>query len=272
MTTQYNRYEALHPYTGSKQKSQLRSWILSHLPKPGSYSTYCEPCAGSAAILLALPRAKKEALIEKCENQAALLKALATSPEVFASRFAGLGETEDDERHLFHLARWRQVEDLYDDDIDRAKYQFIRNCLSQYSKGETFRAREDAGRKTINKRMSLQSFVEKAVRAAKRLQGVRVVEGCGLDWVWEFDSPKSLTYLDPPYLHSTRIRTKLYSREMAAKDHEVLLDTARSLRGYVAVSGFECPLYAERLRGWRKETIEYRAVRDVKVECLWLNY
>ena len=63
---------------------------------------------------------------------------------------------------------------------------------------------------------------------------------------------------------------------MTTADHEELLRILVSLPFCVMLSGYDCPLYREALKGWRVETIKTRCwssptQREV-VEYVWMNY
>ena len=91
------------------------------------------------------------------------------------------------------------------------------------------------------------------------------------------DSTETLHYVDPPYVHSTRALSKhrtpqSYRFEMSEDDHAKLAETLHSLKGMVVISGYECELYEQLFRGWRKETKASHAdgAKD-RVEVVWLN-
>ena len=54
--------------------------------------------------------------------------------------------------------------------------------------------------------------------------------------------------------------------------HEELLDALLDHKGPVLISGYDCPLYQDRLRGWRREeAVSYSQAASRKTEVLWLN-
>ena len=56
-------------------------------------------------------------------------------------------------------------------------------------------------------------------------------------------------------------------------DHNDLLDAALAHRGPILISGYDNPLYADRLRNWhREETTSYSQVCSKKREVLWMNF
>ena len=114
-----------------------------------------------------------------------------------------------------------------------------------------------------------------------RLQGVVIYSEPAVRIIRSHDGPRTLYYLDPPYLHETRSTTKDYQFEMGRDDHEELLETLTArLSGKFILSGYHSSLYdgyAER-HNWRRVDIEIdnkasnKAVKDKEIECLWMNY
>lgn len=110
------------------------------------------------------------------------------------------------------------------------------------------------------------------MQAAERLRGVQIECRPAVDVIQRFNSPKVLIYLDPPYVLSTRYG-KQYRYEMDDADHNDLLDVALAHKGPVALSGYDNPLYNDRLKSWhREETTCYSQVSSKKREVLWMNF
>lgn len=63
-----------------------------------------------------------------------------------------------------------------------------------------------------------------------------------LDVSGKEDGPKTLFYLDPPYLHATRTTKDGYACEMALDDHQKLLDMLVKCQGKVMLSGYPSDL------------------------------
>ena len=59
-----------------------------------------------------------------------------------------------------------------------------------------------------------------------------------------------LIYCDPPYLSSTRKRSRVYRHDLTEADHGALLDALVQIPCLVAISGYTSTLYQSRLRGW----------------------
>jgi DNA adenine methylase len=81
-----------------------------------------------------------------------------------------------------------------------------------------------------------------------------------------------LIYCDPPYLSSTRKRSRVYRHDLTEADHGALLDVLIELPCLVAISGYASTLYQSRLQGWCSVTFPAKAHDGVREEWLWTNY
>ena len=99
-----------------------------------------------------------------------------------------------------------------------------------------------------------------------------------LDVIRQQDGPRTLFYLDPPYLHSTRASTGNYVHEMDEKAHEKMLSTIVGCEGAVMLSGYPNELYDQRLVGWNRHDfrIDNKAAggksKRVMTESVWCNF
>ena len=89
---------------------------------------------------------------------------------------------------------------------------------------------------------------------AERLKGIQIENDDALAVLKRYDTPKTLFYVDPPYLHSTRMKDALrkgYKYEMDDEQHVQLASVLHTLKGMVMLSGHPSPLYKELYPGWR---------------------
>jgi DNA adenine methylase len=92
------------------------------------------------------------------------------------------------------------------------------------------------------------------------------------------DTPGTLFYCDPPYLHSTRSTNGEYAHEMSEADHRELLDVLLACKSKVMLSGYPSTLYDKALAGWTRHTFDLanhaaggkRKARETEV--LWCNF
>ena len=81
-----------------------------------------------------------------------------------------------------------------------------------------------------------------------------------------------VVYCDPPYLPSTRRRSRVYRYDYDKHDHERLLEIVRLLPCKVLVSGYPSQLYDMQLREWNTRTFPAKTHSGVRLEQLWFNY
>ncbi len=119
--------------------------------------------------------------------------------------------------------------------------------------------------------------VEDLTLIAQRLLRVQIENRPAISVIRLYDSPQTLFYCDPPYIHDTRGDSKAYGNEMSDDQHSELADTLNHVEGMVAISNYPCDLM-DRLYPapkWRKIVGESRtnhATKGQRVEVLWVNY
>lgn len=96
-----------------------------------------------------------------------------------------------------------------------------------------------------------------------------------MDVIRLYDSPGTLFYCDPPYVHITRGDSKAYAFEMDEEAHRNLARVLAACHGKVALSGYRCPLMDDLYKGWRRYDAEPKkchSVKEMRQEALWTNY
>jgi DNA adenine methylase len=162
-----------------------------------------------------------------------------------------------------------------EDEIERARRVLIRSHFGHGSSGihrsTGFRAAGlRAGTLPVHGWALLPSTIK---QAAERMRGVVIEHRPAVQVMKAHDGPKTLHYVDPPYLPETRDCGRDYRHEMSKQDHVDLLDCLRGLAGGVVLSGYASPLYDEALQGWRRITIKTKADRaGDRTEVLWCNF
>lgn len=106
--------------------------------------------------------------------------------------------------------------------------------------------------------------------------GVRAHHGCGIAWLRDNAQrldDEWLVYLDPPYLHATRVKRKMYRHEMTDDDHRELLRVVQTLRCGVMLSGYPSKMYDQALTGWERHTRRVMTRGHTwRTEVLWCNF
>ncbi len=85
-------------------------------------------------------------------------------------------------------------------------------------------------------------------------------------------SGAEVIYSDPPYLPSTRKRTRVYRHDYSVADHICLIEQLKALPCSVLLSGYDSDLYNDLLADWNKVKFIAAAHGGPREEVLWLNY
>lgn len=114
-----------------------------------------------------------------------------------------------------------------------------------------------------------------------RLKRVVILNHDALDVIRQQDGPRTLFYLDPPYVHRTRGPGREYGEnEMTDEQHVKLLNTLEKIKGRFLLSGYRNTLYEpfeEQLR-WKRYDFDLpnnAAGGDEKrrmTESVWCNF
>lgn len=112
-----------------------------------------------------------------------------------------------------------------------------------------------------------------------RLKRVVVLNDDAVKVIQQQDGPQTLFYLDPPYMHETRVSKGAYAHEMTVDQHVRLLETITGCAGKVMLSGYDCDLYRKYLDGkWARHEWDlpnHAAGGDTKrimTEVLWCKF
>lgn len=111
-----------------------------------------------------------------------------------------------------------------------------------------------------------------------RLKRVVILCRDAIQVIAQQDGPKTLFYLDPPYLHSTRTSYGQYAQEMNESDHEKMLEAVQHCKGSVMLSGYPSSLYDDALAQWNRHDIETdnkasgAKTKRIMTESVWTNF
>jgi DNA adenine methylase len=247
-------------------------WLLPLLPK---CHHYCEPFAGSAAVLLNREPSPVEtyndldgelvnffqSLREQTDE---LLKAIAFTPfsreEFYLACQPNSSSASDVERARRFFVRARQVRTGL---AQKASLGRWANCKNT----------SRAGMSGVVSRWL--GSVEALPAIAQRLLRVQIENRPATDVIKLYDDRHTLFYCDPPYVHDSRGDSQAYGFEMTDDDHKQFITTLGKIKGKAAVSGYRCDLYDDLLRDWRRVEAPSKHCHSVKkprMEVLWMNY
>ena len=248
-------------------------WLLPLLP-PCHH--YCEPFSGSAAVLLNRPPSKIETYNdldgEVCnffrvlrDEKEKLIEAIALTPfsrEEFGIACVLAPDVTPLERARRFYIRARQVRTGLAQTATIGRWANCKNTSRGGMSGVISR---------------WLGGVDQLASIAERLIRVQIENRPAIDLIRLYDSPDTLFYCDPPYIHSTRGDTKAYGFEMTDDEHRALAEVLNSVVGRVAISNYDCDLmdalYPQ--PRWHKTRSAERtnhATKGKRTEVLWTNY
>lgn len=271
MTDEAPRRPALRWHGG---KWLLAPWIIRHFPE---HRVYVEPFGGAASVLLRKPRSYAEVYNDLDGDVVNLFRVLRDPPA--AERLVDIVR-----KTPFARDEFRGAYDISEDPVEEARRLIVRSFMGFGSDGFNrevrtgFRAASNRSGTTpahdwVNYPDSLRSVVN-------RFSGVVVENKDAAAVLKQQDGPKTLHYVDPPYVPSTRSdksrktggKYHAYRHEMDDEDHAALLALLGTLEGTVVLSGYPSPMYEDALRGWRR--VEKAALADgalKRTEVLWIK-
>jgi len=248
-------------------------WLLPLLP---DCHHYCEPFAGSGAVLLNRGPSPVETFNDLDgevvnffrvlrEEKKSLIEAIGLTP-FSREEFAIACEVSPD------LALLERARRFY------VRARQVRTGLAQTATIGRWANCKNTSRAGMSGVISRWlGAVEDLPAVAERLLRVQIENRPAADVIRLYDSPATLFYCDPPYVHSTRGDSKAYEFEMTDGQHRALAEVLNSVQGLVALSNYQAPLL-EKLyptSKWRKTVSIARtthSTKDQRVEVLWTNY
>lgn len=256
-------------------KWSIAPWVISHFI---SHGVYVESFGGGGSVLLQKTPARVEVYNDLDSNVVNLFRCL-RSPILSKELIRQLELTPFSEEE-YRLAE-DTVRGLIKEDcpLERARRTFAYACMSYggYMPGRTCQMR----RPTIGKPIvetQLTSRIGVLHKVIERLRNVLIDNKPALEVIVIYDSPGTLHYIDPPYVHESRTSQHGYLHEMDESAHLALLEAVQQLQGYVFISGYENQLYTDSLQGWHcvtrnaERTIGVRHEnKETKVEHLWIS-
>lgn len=262
-------------------KHVLAPWIISNFP---THRVYVEPFCGAASVLMAKPRSYSE-----CIND--LDGEIVNVFKVLRDPASALELQRQIELTPYSRTEFKGAYVPSRDPVEQARRTIVKSFMGFGSAAVTqakptspgagfkpttgFRANSNRSGTTpshdwANWPRRIPSFVE-------RLQGVVIENKDASAIMLQHDSERTLHYVDPPYVHSTRglkqWRTpQSYRYEMTDEQHAELADVLKSLQGFVVLSGYPSELYDRLYEGWAcvKRDAHGDGAVD-RVECLWLS-
>lgn len=255
-------------------KFRIAPWILKFFPP---HNAYLEPFGGAASVLMLKPRAKAECyndLDGRIVNIFRVLRDPETALEL--QRRVALTPFARDEFD------WSYTPAL--DPIDDAHKLIVLSFMGHGSDSATRGCRTGFRSRLSNDGRVLPSiewatWSDSIPAFTNRLRGVTIENRDAIDVIRRMDTPSTLHFVDPPYVHSTRsalagrsAKTHGYRHELDDDAHRELADTLHQVRGMVVLCGYPSALYDELFPDWdRYERVARADHGKARTEVLWLN-
>lgn len=256
-------------YHGGKWR--LAPWIIQHFPP---HRVYTEPFGGAGSVLLRKPRAGLVEVYNDLDREIVSMFEVMRDPEMAQQLTTALQLTP------FAREEFTQGYIPVDDPVEQARRTICRAFMgfgSDTASGAKSGFRANGNRQTAHPARDWANYPPAVATFCQRLQGVVIENRDAIELMLQHDSPQTLHYCDPPYVHATRsshvVRSnKGYRHEMNEQQHRELAGALAELQGMVIVSGYASELYDELYRGWTVSTQETLADgARARTEVLWLN-
>lgn len=235
---------------------------------------YVEPFGGAASVLLQKIKSYAEVYNDLDGEIVNLFRVL--QDEEKSARLIELLHLPPFARQEFELA-WMSDKC----DIENARRTIIRAQMGFGSGSATKGSsgfRSDTSRRYTTAQMDWVKYPQVLPPIIERLRGVVLENRPALQVIGNHDTPETLFYVDPPYLHETRVMAntnRYYRHELTDADHIELLDALDKVAGMVVLNGYPSELYDSRLKHWQRYTTLSRASANrgtsLRTEVIWLN-
>lgn len=247
-------------------------WLLPLLPEARHY---CEPFAGSAAVLINRQPAPIETYNDIDGEVVNFFEVLREDPEGLTRMIA----LTPFSREEFYVAVTDPPGGV--SRLERARRFYVRARQARTGLAQTATLGRWANCKNTS-RSGMSGVISRwwgGIEAlsdiGERLLRVQIENRPATDVIRLYDSPDTLFYCDPPYLHETRGDSKAYGFEMDEEQHRELAITLNRIAGKAAISGYRCPLMDKLYKGWRRFDADEKhchSIKQLRQESVWMNY
>lgn len=248
------------------------NWLLPLLPQA---THYCEPFAGSAAVLLNRQPSSVETYNDIDGEVVNFFRVLRDRQE---DLIRAIGLTPFSREEL-RIAVEEPIDDL--SELERARRFFVRARQVRTGLAQTASAGRWAHCKLTSRAGMAGAVsrwlgsVEGLSEIVQRLLRVQIENATAIEVIQRYDSEETLFYCDPPYPHDSRGDIHAYGYEMTDNDHRELAEVLTNIKGKVALSGYRCELLDKLYKDWNcveSPSKQCLSVKQPRTEILWTNY
>lgn len=261
-------------YHGSKFR--MAPWIIGFFPE---HQTYCEPFAGGAGVLVRKAPSELEIYNDLDSDAVNFFR-------VLCDKALRLQLAELLSLTPFSREEYSDCFEPSDIPVERARRFVARAFFGFGSHSHNIDNITNGFRtaRTDGKGSKLHSYATEWVgipdailKVAARFETVTVEQLSAFVCIPKYDGPKTLFYVDPPYVRSSRKdNTKGYAHEMSDHDHHQLSWLLHNSKARIVLSGYDTQLYRGLYSGWHREQTEVMANGQwgavPRTEVLWMNF
>ena len=213
-------------------KHYLAPWIISLMPM---HTHHVEPYAGALAVLLQKPAAGISEVGNDVYGELTNFWQVLKDPAAFEA-FARIVTATPFSKKEFEDAGSANLDDS---PVERAVKFFVRCRQSRQGLQESFATlSKNRTRRGMNEQVSSWlTAIEGLPEIHERLKRVVILNEDAVTVICREDSPNTLFYVDPPYLHETRVTKNNYAFEMTDAEHVRLLAALSEIEGKFLLSG-----------------------------------
>lgn len=240
----------------------LAPWIIENLP---AHHVYVEPFGGGGSVLLRKPRSYAEVYNDLDGEIVSLFR---------VAREQGASLVEQLRMTPFARSEFQLSYIPTDDPLEQARRTIIRAFMgfgsNAHNKATGFRS--NSNRSGTTPAHDWANYPDALNGIVERLQGVVIENRDAFSLIPQHDSERTLFYVDPPYVKSTRNKGDDYRHELTDVQHTDLAQLLRRLKGMVVLSGYPSEIYNDLYGSWTRIDRNAHAdgARD-RIESLWLN-
>ena len=248
-------------------KTYMTDIIKKYFPQD-SYDIYVEGFGGGASVLLSMPPKGIEVYNDLNNNVYSLWKVISDS-ELFQQLKNRL------DLSIYHSSiRQEYIEKLKDPTlsiVDRAFYYLYVNRTSFNGVGGF--STTMLVRRSMSKSVSdYLSMIDSLPQIHNRMSTVICENRDIFDLIDKYDNTNVFMYLDSPYVQSTRKSNQKYDCEMDDATHKKFIDRLLHCKSKILVSGYNCELYDELSKNFKRVDFKSKNSCTDATESLWMNY
>lgn len=251
-------------------KFRLAPWIQQFFPPHGCY---VEPFGGAAGVLLQKPRVYAE-VYNDLDGEIVNFFRVLRDPRLRADLIEACRLTPYAREEF--LAAYEPTDDM----LERARRTCVRAAMGFGSAGATKAStgfRTDTRRKYGTAQHNWADYPTALGAIGERFAGVLIENRDAVAVLQDHDGPDTLHFVDPPYVHDTRVMRARggYRHELDDAAHRRLLAALKAVDGMVVLCGYPTELYNLELQGWERHETSARISAGrgtgLRTEVVWLN-